>query len=821
METVLARRAGRPDPWVLAGVAYLGLALLVLAPALATFARAVPGGAVAAADGWQNVWNLWWTHRALMAGESPFYTRMIFYPEGADLTGQTLSITNGLLALPVTALFGPVAGYNFTLVTSFVLAGLGGYALAREVTGRPAAAFVGGLVLAFGPFHMTKVWDGQLELIAIHWLPLYVLFLVRAAGGRGQWRDALLAGALLAVVGYTSWYYLYFMAVASLMGAALWLPWRAGPRAWLRGLGRLALAALVGAALLAPAIGGLLRSALAGTGPSASTGLLPERSATLLDFWLPSYLHPLMGPSVLALGSSWHAGVAAWNVALGYTPVLLALVALWRAPRAAWRWAALAGAACLLALGPWLAIGPWQTGVPLPYAALAALPGGNLSHRPGHFVVIACVAMVPLVALGLSVLLDRAEAWRGGVGGRDTTLPAASGGPGPAAVSTLLPPTPASPGDGVTIIPAPLEVEAAPVAVAPASRPMVVRKGERGPFQWPGASPATPAPAEEQVTLRGLGALLDWAGAPLRARSAAPPPLATGAAASPWGLALIAAVLLALGWEFLPPRWELWEPETHPYYLTLAAEPGALLVLPAGAEDVRPMIDQLRHGRPLLGGFLARAPNYDPPRAPGVRELWRPAAPAARLLPSERDQGLAALRYYGVSQIAVERARLTPEELAALEGAIRWLLPEATARYEDEALSVYDVPAASPRAFAFFRRGWYREERDGERAWRWMREQGELILVNPDVAPRPVALSLSAESYRAPRELAMTFGGAAAGALAIPAQPGRVSRVLHLLLPPGETALTLAAPVDPQPSPDKRSLSIVLTDAVVRQRAEE
>lgn len=689
----------RAQPWFVAGLLYLGLSLLSLLPTLATFARAVPGGAVAQFDGWQNVWNLWWFERAVTSGANPFFTRVIFYPQGVDLVGQTLTATNGLLVLPITAAFGPVAGYNAAVLLSFVLSGLGGYALTRHVTQNRRAAFVGGCVLAFAPFHMTKVWDGQLELIAIQWLPFYLLFLVRSAEAEGRIRDALLAGLFLALVAYTSWYYLYFAALASLLAALLWLPYRAGLRSFVAAFGRLALAAIVAGLLIAPAIGSLVESAFGRSGPSASSALLPARSATLLDFFLPSYLHPLWGAWVAQIGGPWHAGVAAWNVSLGSVALLLACVALWHAPGAAWRWLILILAACLLALGPSLHIGPLQTGIPLPYAALATLPGGNLSHRPGHFVVIAVVALAPLAGLGMSLLLAR---WN--------------------------------------------------------------------------------APAR------------NW---------------------------LFAGVLLALAWEYLPPRWQLWEPVTHPYYQQLAGEPGALLVLPAQAEDPRPLFDQVRHGRPIMGGLLARSPEYDPPRAPGLRDLWRADSEPARLLPTQRAEALAALNYYGVGEIVIERTRMQAGEATALAKVLPWLLPDTAPLYEDERLQVYRVPEAPARPFAFFAAGWHREEHQDERSWRWMKGRSELVLVNPTAELQKVSLVMSLESYQQPREIALSIDGASLGSWEIPAQPGRATKVLHFWLPSGEHRLALVSLAPTQIAPDNRELSVVITAIELRSGAGE
>jgi len=107
---------------------YLALSLIVMAPVLPVFTTALPGGPIADVDGWQNVWNLWWVHRAVTTAANPFFTPLLFYPQGVDLTLQTLNISNGILFLPITALAGPIAAYNTAVVTALTLSGIGGSA---------------------------------------------------------------------------------------------------------------------------------------------------------------------------------------------------------------------------------------------------------------------------------------------------------------------------------------------------------------------------------------------------------------------------------------------------------------------------------------------------------------------------------------------------------------------------------------------------------------------------------------------------------------------------------------------------------------------
>ncbi|NCC33166.1 MAG: hypothetical protein EOM24_14300, partial [Chloroflexia bacterium] len=205
---------------ILVVLAYLLFGLILMAPVLPSVDQAIPGGAVAAIDGWQHVWHVWWVHHALAQGMHPLFTPLLYYPEGVDLALHPLNLSNGLLVLPVTALAGPLAGFNAAVLLALTLAGLAAFWFARQLGAQPGVAFVAGLIFTWSPYHMTKVWDGQLELIAIQWLPLYALFLLRTVTHPG-YRDPLLAALFLALIGYTSLYYLLFIAIYSLAFALL------------------------------------------------------------------------------------------------------------------------------------------------------------------------------------------------------------------------------------------------------------------------------------------------------------------------------------------------------------------------------------------------------------------------------------------------------------------------------------------------------------------------------------------------------------------------------------------------------------------------
>ena len=687
--TYLRKMAQQYHLWLVSG-AYALIAYLILAPMFPLFSSAIIGGPVATVDGWQNVWNMWWMREAVTYGRNLFFTRFLYYPQGVDMSIQTLSPSNGVLGLPMAALFGPVAGYNTALLLAVVLSGLAAYGLALAVTQNHAAAFIGGVIVTFGPFHMTKIWDGQLELMAMQWLILYMVLLLLSIE-RPRWYYVLLAGAALALVGYTSWYYLFFAAVYSVAAGLLWWPHTRDWRSHLRYATRLSLIAAVGVVLLLP----MLQPALAavGTAPKQIDTTNPfdsvlMRSANLLDLLLPSYLHPLWGGAIWQLGQTWHPYVAGWNMALGYTALLLALIGGVIAGRTHWRWWVLAALGVVLSLGPVLRIGTLDTGIPMPFTLLLNLPGGNVMHRASHFAVITVIMLAPLSAIGAKYLFERS--------------------------------------------------------------------------------------------------------------------------AKLWPLTMLLLMAL-LAFEFMPPAWQIYESEAHPYYSSLVGSIGAVMDIPPVQESSESLIAQLLHQRPLVGGDVARDPDFVfAEQAPGVRQLWSMRPTTDRMLPMSGETALDLLRYYRIRHIIVHPERLDPQNAANFAAALAQALPGKTPQYADSDIQAYFVEGEPAAPFAYFWDGWYPEEQDGARSWRWMHQRGDVVLVNPKQFPRCATVRLQTESYAQEREVEIYLGSTKLMTWRVPASPQAATLNLDLLIPQGEHRLSFRTTTTTEAGVG-RELSIVLT----------
>jgi len=227
---------------------------------------------------------------------------------------------------------------------------------------------------------------------------------------------AVVAGLFLVANAWTEWIYVAFLGVFT-AGYGLWRlavdgqRGGAGWRAWGPLIGRMAIIGLVFGALAGPL---LIRTVTAQAGQSWMR--FPPRetlvySSDLLDSFVPSGLHPLLGGAAREL----ERNTAERSVFLGYTVLALAGLALvWRRRPGAAFWALAAGGAWLLSLGPLLHAGGRSTftafgvTIPLPYMALYGwVPGFSVMRVPARFAVLASLALAVLVGYALATLAAR------------------------------------------------------------------------------------------------------------------------------------------------------------------------------------------------------------------------------------------------------------------------------------------------------------------------------------------------------------------------------------------------------------------------------
>lgn len=311
---------------VIFAVAVALLSLVMTYPLVTDLSGSVPGPP---GDNFEYAYKLWWFKHALFdQARSPFFLPDVFYPFGYEIALSETSLSNTVLALPLTAAFGEVAAYNLVIVWSFVLSAVGMYLLACHLTGSAAAGVLAGLIFAFLPYRLSHVAAGHLPLLGTGWLPLMLLYEHRLLR-RHHARAGALAGLFYGLFALSSWYYAYMGAMTALFFALLTArPWLANVRSW-RLWRSIAAGGATAAVLMASALIPLL--SLSARGEMARTTFslryVDQWSASLPDFLLPSIMHPLWGDALVGLyPQNVHENLL-W---LGYVPLLLAAYAVLR-----------------------------------------------------------------------------------------------------------------------------------------------------------------------------------------------------------------------------------------------------------------------------------------------------------------------------------------------------------------------------------------------------------------------------------------------------------------------------------------------------------
>ena len=392
----------------LAEAAAVVLGYVALAVAWTWPLAARPGTTMAApfGDPLLNAWILGWGADRLAHGLAGLWTAPAFYPYP-----DTLAYSEHLLGIavplaPLSWLSGnPVLVYNVAVIASFALAGAGMYLLARDLTGRRDVAVLAGLAYLCLPYRWPQLT--HLQVLVNGWMPIALWGLHRFFATGSRRALAVFVAAFLAQA-LSNGYFLFFLAVPVVMVAMVELARR---RDRLRAnLVPLAAAAVVIAAVIAPIAATYLRV-------KHEQGLSRSRGDAVQFGAMPAdYVHvspqPQLWARVLPIGS------LEKELFPGLTIVVLALAVLIPAGSrastagllppgaAAALYAAIAGVAFVLSLGPEPALAPGLRLSTGPYAWLASVvPGMEGLRVPARFAVVVYVALAALAACGAARIL--------------------------------------------------------------------------------------------------------------------------------------------------------------------------------------------------------------------------------------------------------------------------------------------------------------------------------------------------------------------------------------------------------------------------------
>lgn len=188
-----------------------GFGVLAIAwsyPLATSVSTHMPGGGIA--DNSMFFWNFWWMRQALESGTSFFTTPFLFAPVGVDLTLHTHS---ALPALVGATLFGSLSVLSALNLTTLIGLALNGYLaclLAWRTTADRFAALSAGIVFGASPYIAAHL-NGHFNLVHAWIIPLFVLTFTRTLAGSLGWGIA--TGTVVAAMFFIDYYYVVFTSV--------------------------------------------------------------------------------------------------------------------------------------------------------------------------------------------------------------------------------------------------------------------------------------------------------------------------------------------------------------------------------------------------------------------------------------------------------------------------------------------------------------------------------------------------------------------------------------------------------------------------------
>jgi hypothetical protein len=335
--------AGAPprllDTHAAAAAAFAALAVGLTWP-LALHATTHLAGATAG-DNIASLWNFWWMRHALASShESIFYTTFLFYPFGSDLVLHTHTASTAFIGATLLSTVSIVTAQNITIIGSYALNGFAAYLLAWWLTRQRGASMAAGIFYQAAPYFAGHLY-GHFNLIAGWVLPMFALLWLRALA-TGSAAAAVAAGLGLLVAAFTDYYYATYLGVfAACALASRWIiasivrrPSIDGQRAVDRALAA-ALVLVAGLLLFTWTTGGAVWS-IAGITVSMKTGFNVQTAGWVVGLvWLWRRWRPVLRLSVrrsaVVMRDLRVVSIAAIVAVAGTSPIWLGAIQLWRA----------------------------------------------------------------------------------------------------------------------------------------------------------------------------------------------------------------------------------------------------------------------------------------------------------------------------------------------------------------------------------------------------------------------------------------------------------------------------------------------------------
>ena len=290
--------------------------------------------------------------------------------------------------------------YNLVVLFSFVMSGISMYYLADYLLDRKLPAFVAGIVFTFCPFHFAHGL-GHLQLIAMEWIPLYGLYLLKTYREDSK-LNIILTALFLVLNSLCSWYYMIYCFVFTAIFVIFYTA-KCGRVIIDNGfLKRLGMVILIFYVVMSPILMPMLYIKMTQNFTGEHN---PEIwSADLESFFVPSGISTWGRRWFGGIWKDWTGNTAENSNYLGYIVLILSLYAVIK-DRRCHLWAVAGLIFFIMTLGPYLHVGGKQFSVPLPYLLFHRyMPFISFTGVPERFDIMLKLCMSVLVGYGITNL---------------------------------------------------------------------------------------------------------------------------------------------------------------------------------------------------------------------------------------------------------------------------------------------------------------------------------------------------------------------------------------------------------------------------------
>ena len=355
------------------------------------------------------MWRFWWADFSFENDLDFQHSNYIFYPDGADISGNLAYFTTFLGFLLVQFLNYATA-WNIIWILGFIFGGYGCYLLANNFNKNYLSSIIAGIIFTFTTYHMAHSLV-HIGLSMIVWLPIFVLFLFKLLEKQSKYYS-IVGGIVFFLVSLTHLYYSVFITMFSIVFFAVYIfkQKKVSNKTFITNFSILLTIGLISTSILF-----LSNTTLGDEAPDRPLDEHIKYSISLEYLILPGPEHTTQKISEHGMNKSFYSffdkpyhGLQVEHFTfLGYSVIFLSALAVIRYRRDnIWFWLLICGIFVLMSLGPELKIFHESTGIVLPEKIFYdVVPEWDEIRAPARFIVMANLALAVLASYTVYGLL--------------------------------------------------------------------------------------------------------------------------------------------------------------------------------------------------------------------------------------------------------------------------------------------------------------------------------------------------------------------------------------------------------------------------------